>query len=106
MRGALGRYAFSPPGQSPPEEKENSLGVNDRMLAIVDDEENFRRTRCWKTIGRFTTSMLGVIAPAIVVSVSLDRFVASGKIVFQFHSFANPFTGRDELLPIDVSARD
>jgi hypothetical protein len=50
--------------------------------------------------------MLGAITPAIVLSISLDRFVASRKIAFKFHSFANPFTGRDELLPIDVSAGD
>ncbi len=45
-------------------------------------------------------------APTVVLSVSLDRFVAFRKIAFKFHSFCNPFTGGDELLPIDVSAGD
>ena len=86
-----------------PEEKENTVQINNCLLALV---ENFTRTSCCKTIGRFTTSILLASTPAVVLSVSLHRFVASRKIAFKFHSFANPFTGGDELLPIDVSAGD
>jgi hypothetical protein len=46
VRGALRRYAFLL--AKGPQKKENSLRVNDRIWRLVDDEENFYRTRCCK----------------------------------------------------------
>jgi len=73
------------------------------LLALVEISQE----RAAANNRHITTSiLLASIPPAVALSVSFHRFVASGTIVLEFHSFANPFTGGDESLPIDVSAGD